>query len=79
MHLKLLFKQVVQLYKFFCRITTHNLLQNNIITPNYVYYKIIQLTHENEYYRALFFLKTQVRCIKNCYLGKLCFSIFFSS
>jgi hypothetical protein len=44
--------------KNFSRITTHHLVQVNIITPNYVYYKIIQLTHKNEYFRALFFLKT---------------------
>jgi hypothetical protein len=31
------------------------LVQINIITPNYAYYKIIQLTLQNEYFRALFF------------------------
>jgi hypothetical protein len=46
------------LYKIFGRITTHNLLQINIITPNYVYYKIVQLILQNEYVRALSFLKT---------------------
>jgi hypothetical protein len=45
--------------KFFGRITTHNLVQMNIITPNYVYYKITQLTHQNEYFSALFLLKTK--------------------
>jgi hypothetical protein len=44
--------------KFFGRITTHNLVQINIITPNYVYYKIVQLTLQNKYFMALFFLKT---------------------
>jgi hypothetical protein len=39
-------------------ITTHNLVKINIITPNYAYYKIVQLTHQNEYFRALFFLET---------------------
>jgi hypothetical protein len=42
-------------------------------------YKIIQLTRQNKYFRALFFLKTQVRCIRNCYLKKLSFSTFFAS
>jgi hypothetical protein len=34
------------------------LVQINIITPNYAYYKIVQLKLQNEYFRALFFLKT---------------------
>jgi hypothetical protein len=38
-------------------------------------YKIIQLTHQNKYIRALFFLKTYVICIRNCCLNKL-FKIF---
>jgi hypothetical protein len=29
--------------KIFGRVTTHNLVQINIITPNYVYYKVVQL------------------------------------
>jgi transposase-like protein len=44
--------------KIFGRITAHNLVQINIITPNYAYYKIVQLTLQNEYFRALFFIKT---------------------
>jgi transposase-like protein len=44
--------------KIYGRITTHNLVQINIITPNYTYYKIVQLTLQNEYFRALYFLKT---------------------
>jgi hypothetical protein len=43
--------------KIYGRITTHNLVQINIITPNYAYYKIVQLTIQNEYFRALYFLK----------------------
>jgi hypothetical protein len=34
--------------KIFGRKTTHNLVQINIITPNYAYYKIVQLTLQNE-------------------------------
>jgi hypothetical protein len=44
--------------KIYGRITTHNLVQINIITPNYAYYKIVQFTLQNEYFRALYFLKT---------------------
>jgi hypothetical protein len=44
--------------KFFGHITTHNLVKINIITPNYVYYKIVQLTLQNDYFLALFSLKT---------------------
>jgi hypothetical protein len=44
--------------KIYGRKTTHNLVQINIITPNYAYYKIVQLTLQNEYFRALYFLKT---------------------
>jgi hypothetical protein len=44
--------------KIFGRITTHNLVKINIITPNYAYYKIIQLTLQNVYFMALFFIKT---------------------
>jgi hypothetical protein len=73
---------LIQLFgfmKIFGRITTHNLLQINIITLNYAYYKIVQLTHQNEYFRALFFIKTYVRCIRNCYFKKLSFSTVFAS
>jgi hypothetical protein len=44
--------------KIFGRITTHSLVQINIITPNYAYYKIVQLTLQKKYFRALFFIKT---------------------
>jgi hypothetical protein len=44
--------------KFFGRITTHNFVNINIITPNCAYYKIVQLTLQNEYCMALFVLKT---------------------
>jgi hypothetical protein len=44
--------------KTFGRVTTLNLVQIKLITPNYAYYKIVQLTLQNEYFRTLFFLKT---------------------
>jgi hypothetical protein len=44
--------------KIFGRIATHNLVHINIITPNYAYYKIVLSTFQNDYFRALFFLKT---------------------
>jgi hypothetical protein len=44
--------------KLFCCLSTHNLVNINIITPNYAYYKIVQLILQNEYFRVLFFLKT---------------------
>jgi hypothetical protein len=50
-------------------------MQINIITPYYVYYKIIQLTLRYEYPRTLIFHYTQVRYIRNCCLDKL-FKIF---
>jgi hypothetical protein len=56
--------------KIFGRITTRNLVEINIITSNYAYYKIVQLTLQNEYLRAPFFLKTYIRCIGKCYLKK---------
>jgi hypothetical protein len=43
--------------KIIGRITTHNSVQINIITPNYVCYKIFQLTLQNKYFIAQFFLK----------------------
>jgi hypothetical protein len=43
----------------------------NIITPNYAYYKIFQLTLRYEYFTALFFPKTSVICIINNYVKKL--------
>jgi hypothetical protein len=50
--------------KIFGRITTHNLLQINIITPNYAYYKIVQLTLQNDYFRALLFLKKKEEALE---------------
>jgi hypothetical protein len=44
--------------KNFGHITTHNMVQINIITPNYANCMIIQLTLQNEYNRAPFFIKT---------------------
>jgi hypothetical protein len=43
--------------KIFGRIAPHNLVQINIIAPNYAYYKIVQLTVQNEYFWALILLK----------------------
>jgi transposase-like protein len=43
--------------KIFGRITTHHLVEINIITSNYAYYKIVHLTLQKEYFMALFFLK----------------------
>jgi hypothetical protein len=39
-------------------ISTHNLMQINIITSNYAYYKIVQLTLRYEYPTTLIFHKT---------------------
>jgi hypothetical protein len=41
--------------KIFGRITTHNSVQINIITPNYAYYKIVQLTPQNEFILGHYF------------------------
>jgi hypothetical protein len=43
--------------KIIGRITPYNLVQINIIAPNYAYYKIVQFTLQNEYFRALILLK----------------------
>jgi hypothetical protein len=53
----------------------HNFVRMNIITPNYIYYKIVQLTLWYEYHTTPIFHKTQVRYIRNCYLNEL-FKIF---
>jgi hypothetical protein len=45
-------------FKISGRISTHNFMQINIITPNYVYYKIIQLALRYEYPTTLIFHKT---------------------
>jgi hypothetical protein len=47
-----------KLFEFFREIysiTTHNIAQINIITPNYAYYIIIQLTLKYEYPITVFF------------------------
>jgi hypothetical protein len=50
-------------------------MQIDIITPNYVYYKIVQLTDHYEYPTTLFFHKTLERYIRNCCFNEL-FKIF---
>jgi hypothetical protein len=44
--------------KFFGCITTHNFVQINMITPNYAYYMIVQLTRQYEYPITVNFHKT---------------------
>jgi hypothetical protein len=46
--------------KNFGRITTHSLVQINIITHNYACYKIVQLTLQKNYFRAIFFMKINI-------------------
>jgi hypothetical protein len=53
-----MFKQVVCVFEIFGRISTHNFMQINIITPSYAYYKIVKLTLRYEYPTALIFHKT---------------------
>jgi hypothetical protein len=57
---------------------THSFIKININTPNYAYYKIVQLILRYEYSTELFSNKTLVRCIRNSYLKKLfeCFKLF---
>jgi hypothetical protein len=43
-------------------------VQINIVTPNYAYYRTVQLTLRYEYSTAQYFPKTYVRCIRNSYL-----------
>jgi hypothetical protein len=62
---------LIELLKYFFRITAYNFMQINIITPNYAYYNTIELKHRYLYSMTLILHKTQVRCIKNCYLNKL--------
>ena len=45
-------------FKTFGRISTHNSMKINIITPNYDYYEIVQLTLRYEYPKTLIFHKT---------------------
>jgi hypothetical protein len=50
-----------KLFEFFInfgRITTYNLVQINTITPNYAYYKIVQLEFRYEYSITLILHKT---------------------
>jgi hypothetical protein len=42
----------------FCIKTIHNFERINVITPNYVYYKIVKLTLRCEYNRTIYFHKT---------------------
>jgi len=44
--------------KHFGRITAHNFVQINIITPNHAYYEIIRLQHQYEYSMTLILRKT---------------------
>jgi hypothetical protein len=62
---------LIELLKYFIRITAYNFMQIKIITPNYAYYNTIELKHRYEYSMTLILHKTYVRCIKNCYLIKL--------
>jgi hypothetical protein len=45
-------------FKNFGRISTYNFIQIDIITPNYAYYKIVQLALRYEYPMTLIFHKT---------------------
>jgi hypothetical protein len=54
------------IFDIFCIKNTHNFERINIITPNYVYYKIFKLTLRYEYHRTLIFHKTLVIYIRNC-------------
>jgi hypothetical protein len=49
-------------------IKTYNFVKINIITPNYVYYKIVQSALRYEYSTTLFIPKAEVRFIRNGYL-----------
>jgi hypothetical protein len=62
---------LIELLKYFIRITAYNFMQINIITPHYAYYNTIELKHPYEYSMKLILHKTYVRCIKNCYLNRL--------
>jgi hypothetical protein len=46
-----------KIFNIFCVKTTHNFERINIITTNYVYYKIVKLTLRYEYNRTLIFHK----------------------
>jgi hypothetical protein len=62
-------------FKNFGRISTHNFVQIKKITPNYAYYKIVQLTLRYECPTTLISYQTSVRYIRNRCLTKL-FKIF---
>jgi hypothetical protein len=64
-----------KIFNIFCIKTTHNFERINIFTPNYVYYKIVELTLRCEYHSTLIFHKTLVIYIRNCCLNRL-FNIF---
>jgi len=57
--------------KIFGRITTYNSVQINIITPNYAYYKVVQLKPRYEYSITLILHRTKVSYVKSCCLNKL--------
>jgi hypothetical protein len=63
--------------KIFGRLATHNFVKNNIITPNYAYYEVVQLTLRNEYPTILIFRKAQVRYITNCCLTNTTFIVHY--
>jgi hypothetical protein len=49
---------LIELLKYFIRITAYNFMQINIITPNYAYYNTIDLKHQYEYSMTLILHKT---------------------
>jgi hypothetical protein len=51
--------------KYFGHVTTYNFVQINIITLNYVYYKIFHLKHRYEHSVTLILHKTYARFIRN--------------
>jgi len=55
MHQKQLFKQVICDFQNFWPHKTPNFMQIDIITPKYIYYKIVQLILHYEYPTTLFF------------------------
>jgi hypothetical protein len=64
--------KLFEFFKNLGRITTiHNILQIELITPKYAYYKIFWLNLLYEYSTMLILHKTWVGCIKNSCLNKL--------
>jgi hypothetical protein len=47
-----------EFFKIFGRITTHNLIQINMINPNYACYEISHLKLRYEYFMTLIYHKT---------------------